>query len=151
MAHKRALYLTYGEDSLCKETMKFIQDAGVILDVRDIATRPLSEGELNRLIGHLEISHFINTLSDSYTKFRLDKHLPSRGDIIRLMAKDHTLLRRPIVKASRLLTVGCDKRKIAEMLQISPDGHFPEESATSTAGVRPSRPSHRRHSAAAGK
>jgi arsenate reductase-like glutaredoxin family protein len=132
MAPKRALYLTYGNDGLCSETKKFIEDAGVLLEVRDIGKDPLSEEELTKLIGHLEITHFLNTLSESYTKYRLDKNLPSRDQIIKLMAKDHTLLRRPIVKSARLLTIGCDKRKIADMLQIKTDGEAPEEAETTS-------------------
>ncbi|MFQ6008444.1 MAG: arsenate reductase family protein [Candidatus Zixiibacteriota bacterium] len=127
MAPKRAQYLTYGNDELCAETRKFIENAGVLLDVRDIGKNPLSEEELTRLIGHLEITHFLNTLSESYTKYRLDKNLPSREQIIKLIARDHTLLRRPIVRSSRLLTIGCDKQKIADMLQIKSDGESPED------------------------
>ena len=55
MALKRAEYLTYGYDELCVEMRKFIENAGILLDVRDIAEKPLSEEELTRLIGHLQI------------------------------------------------------------------------------------------------
>ncbi len=127
MASRRAQYLTYGDDGLCAETRKFIEDAGVLLDVRDISKNPLSEEELSDLIGHIPIKHFLNSLSDSYKKYRLDKHLPDREDILRLLAKDHTLLRRPIIRSARLLTIGCDKRKIADMLKIGPDGHISDE------------------------
>ncbi len=151
MAPRRAQFLTYGEDELCAETKKFIEGAGIILEVRDIGKQPLSEQELSHLIGHIEITHFLNTLSDSYTKYRLDKHLPAREDIIRLMAKDHTLLRRPIVRSTRLLTVGCDKRKIADMLRISPDGHALELNGGNSSGSRPSKSGHRRSSSAASR
>jgi arsenate reductase-like glutaredoxin family protein len=130
MAPKRAQYLTYGNDELCVEIRKFIENAGVLLDVRDISEKPLSEEELIRLIGHLEITHFLNTLSESYTKYRLDKSLPSRDQIIKLLARDYTLLRRPIVRAARLVTIGCDKRKIADMLQIKSDGESPTDMAS---------------------
>jgi arsenate reductase-like glutaredoxin family protein len=129
MAPKRAQYLTYGDDGFCAETRKFIEDAGVLLDVRDIGKNPLSEEELSDLIGHIQITHFLNSLSDSYKKYRLDKHLPDREDILRLMAKDHTLLRRPIIRSARLVTIGCNKRKIADMLQIGPDGHLTDDGA----------------------
>jgi arsenate reductase-like glutaredoxin family protein len=136
MAPKRAQYLTYGDDGLCAETRKFIEDAGVLLDVRDIGKNPLSEEELSNLIGHIQITHFLNSLSDSYKKYRLDKHLPDREDILRLMAKDHTLLRRPIIRSARLLTIGCDKRKIADMLQISPDSHLSDDVPTNRVPLR---------------
>lgn len=122
MAPKRALLYCSGNDDVCTKIKKLIEDAGVILEIRDIGENPLSEEELSQLIGHVEISHFINTLSDAYTKYRLDKNLPDRQQVISLMAKDHTLIRHPIVKSSRLVTVGRDHRRIAEMLQISADG-----------------------------
>ena len=127
MAPKRAIFLTYGNDELCAETKRFIEEAGVLLNVRDIGKKPLSEEELSNLAGNLRIKHFLNELSDSYTKYRLDKHLPERDQIIKLIVEDHTLLRRPIVKSGRLLTIGCDKHKIGAMLQIKPDGQFPVE------------------------
>jgi len=147
MAPKRAQFLCYGDDGICIEVMKFIQDAGVILDVRDIGKDPLSEEELYKLVGHLQITHFLNTLSDAYTKYRFDKRLPEREEIIRLMAKDHTLIRKPIIKSSRLLTVGCDRRKIAEMLQISPNGQQGAEDNVSRGG----KGGKMRHSAQASK
>ena len=128
MAPKRALYYTYGNDHLCEETRKFIEEAGVMLQVRDIEKEPLSEEELANLIGNLQITHFLNPLSDSYKKYRLEKQLPNREELIKLIAKDYTLLRRPIVKSSRLITIGCDKRKIAEMLQLTMEEEpVPEE------------------------
>jgi arsenate reductase-like glutaredoxin family protein len=114
--------MSYGNDEACAETRKFVEDGGVILQVRDIEKEPLSADELFALIGHLRIDHFLNKSAASYTEHRLDKSLPPREEIIKLMAQDHTLLRRPIIKSSRLITVGCDKRKIAEMLQLSNNG-----------------------------
>jgi hypothetical protein len=90
----------------------------------------------------------LNALSDAYTKFRLDKHTPERSQLIKLIAQDHTLLRRPIVKSSRLLTVGCDKRKIADMLQIKSDGQLGNMVEVNNVA---SRKAHRRCSAAHSK
>lgn len=123
MGLKRALIFTYGNDDVCTETKKFIEDAGVLLQIRDIEKDPLSVNELSDLIGHIDITHFLNTFSNSYTKHRLDKNLPPRDKIYELMSKDHTLIRHPIVKSTRLMTVGCNLKKIAEMLQINFNGN----------------------------
>ncbi len=151
MVPRRAQFLTYGNDKLCAEIQKFIEEAGIILDVRDISKEPLSEEELSRLIGHIEITHFLNTASASYTKYRLDKHIPSRADVIRLMAKDYTLMRRPIIRSTRLLTVGCDKQKIADMLRISPDGQALDQNDGERPGSKSTKSSHRRTSHTASK
>lgn len=129
MAQKRAAFLTYGADTGASEIRRWIEEAGVILDVRDIEKQPLTESEIERMIGYLELNHFINPLSKS---FRLiDQNgsgRPDRRQIAKLIAADCTLLRRPIIKTNRLLTIGTDRRKIAEMLQISLNGRPEEDS-----------------------
>ena len=144
MAAKRVIFMSYGSDEACIKTRKFIEDAGVILQIRDMSEQPLTEYELNILIGQHRIGHFLNTSAPSLGKHKLDESLPPRNEIIKLMAADHTLIRRPIVKAGRLLIVGCDQRKIAEMLQISDNGD--------AAAVDPPQPrNHRNKKAHAGR
>lgn len=126
---KSATYMTYGNDERCAEIRKFIEDAGVILKVRDLKDNPLSEFELDRLLGHIPMVHFLNQASPAFRKNKLDEALPERDEVLRLIAEDPSLLRRPIIKTARLFTVGCDKKKIAEMLQISRNGQSVNESA----------------------
>ena len=123
MALKLAKFMTYGNDEKCVEIKKFIEDAGVAVDYRDIEKKPLTEAELWGMLGHLEASHFLNPASDSFQKYQLAENLPERDKLIKMIAEDHTLLRRPIIKTARLLTVGCDKQKITEMLRLNGDGN----------------------------
>lgn len=127
MAPKRAKFYTYGEDARTEEVRKFIQDSGILLDVRDISDRPLSRYELADLIGHLNIEHFINKASEAYFKNNLDEGRPDREKVLDLMAEDYTLIRRPIIVSSRLLTIGHDKKKISEMLQINSAGQAEQQ------------------------
>lgn len=137
MAPRHAKFLTYGDDDICNATRKFIEDAGVILHVRDIEKDPLSEEELHRLVGYLQVGHFLNRLSPAYEKFKLDgMENPDREQVIKLMAKDHTLIRRPIVISTRLKTIGCDKKKIADMLQINVDNGEPIRQTGPKSGSR---------------
>jgi len=122
MAEKRAKYLTYGKDERCDEIRKFIEDAGIRLLVRDMKTDPLSVDELKNLLGHISLIHFLNPASEAYSKKGLDKGLPERDEVFRMMAEDPSLIRRPIIKTVRLITAGCDKKKISEMLQINDNG-----------------------------
>jgi arsenate reductase-like glutaredoxin family protein len=121
MAVKHAKFLFYGEDEQCAEMRKLIEEAGVILDVRDIEKKPLTEDELASMLGHLEAAHFLNPASDSYEKNKLDQKIPQRHELIKMIADDYTLLRKPIIRTARLLTVGCDKQKISEMLRLNGD------------------------------
>ena len=125
MPMKRAIFFCWGDDEMCSELRKFIEDAGVVVDYRDIGKDPLNVRELGRLVGNLQIRHFVNTLSPAYAKLGFDKNGLDRIEVIKAMAEDHTLIRRPIVKSSRLITIGNDKRRIGEMLQFGSDNHEP--------------------------
>lgn len=127
MPPKRASFISYGTDEQCVDTKQFIEDAGVLLSVRDIEKEPLSPEEIGRLLGHFDPRHFLNMASPSYEAKGLDQKIPDRRELIGLIAEDHTLLRRPIIKTARLTTVGCDKKSIGLMLQLNENGQAPEE------------------------
>lgn len=118
MPPKRATFLSYDNDSLCAETKEFIEESGVLVDERDIKEKPLSEQEVRSIIGHYNPRHFLNVLSKSYDKHNLGEKVPPQHELAKLIAEDPTLLRRPIIQTSRLVTFGCDKKSIAQMLQI---------------------------------
>lgn len=129
MPQKRATFMTYGKDERCDEIRKFIEDAGIRLDIRDLSLNPLTVEEMDYMFGHNPLSYFINTASSEYTRLGLDRMMPERREVLKLIAENPGLLRRPIIKNSRLLTVGCNKDKIAEMLQISRNGEPQEENS----------------------
>ena len=119
MEPKHAIYLTYGNDEGCAETRKFLEEAGVVLNIRDLEKNPMSPYELMGILGHLDAKHFINPLSESFAKHNLGERIPPREQLVELIAQDITLLKRPIIKTTRLLTVGCDTDKISEMLRLN--------------------------------
>ena len=107
MPLKRAQFISYGNDTKCEEIRNFIEKAGIVLDIRDIEKQPLTDFEIDRIVGHFDLRHFLNPLSRAYSKHHMDDSLPSREEIIKLIAEDHTLLRRPIISTGRLITIGC--------------------------------------------
>jgi len=127
MPQRQATYITYGKDDGCDEIRKFIEDAGIALKVRDLMESPPSVQELTQLFGHNPLTYFVNPASEAYSRLGLDKALPERGELLALISANPQLLRCPIIKNTRLLTVGCNKEKIAEMLQIGRNGEAPEE------------------------
>ena len=118
MPPKRAKFLTYDNDSMCAEAKEFIEESGVLIDERDIKKNPLSEQEVRSIIGHYNPRHFLNVLSKSYDKHNLGENVPPQHELAKMIAEDPTLLRQPIIQTSRLVTFGCDKKSIAQMLQI---------------------------------
>ena len=129
MPPKRAAFLIWSDDEECKGIRKFLEDAGVVLDIRDLNKRPLSVDEVNKLVGFVPLEYFLNPQSGSFKKHNLDQDSLDRDKTIALIAGDPTLLRQPIIRTNRLFTVGCDRKRICEMLQISPNGkkHADEE------------------------
>lgn len=142
MVPKRATFLSYGNDEACAEIRKFIEDGGVLLKIRDLEKDPLSVDELHALIGYIDISHFLNKMSESYARHNLDKELPPRNELFQLMSEDYTLIRQPIVQSTRLVTVGCDKAKIALMLQLNLNGTKEEDPGLRNGNRRPQGRSH---------
>ncbi len=128
MARRRAQFYMYGRDSKCAEIIKFIEESGVMLDIRDIEKLPLSADELTKLIGYCDIYHFLNPLSKAYDKHGFDKKDKDRKEVMNLMAADPSLVKCPIVRTSRLTTLGCDKKTVGEVLLLSNEGkRIPEE------------------------
>jgi len=152
MAPKHAQFFTYGNDGRCHETKDFIEEAGVLLQVRDLEKQPLSYAELDKLIGHVKIDHFLDKLSDGYRKHRFHDGLPEREEVLRLLAEDNSMLRKPIIKTVRLLTVGCDKQRITDMLQLGQNGdESPARGPRNLGANRPHRPRRREETATHGR
>ena len=127
MPQKDAIFMTCGTDERCDDIRKFIEDAGIRMTIRNIKEEPLSVRELVLLFGHNPLSYFINPASEEYSKLGLDRQLPERDDLLKLMADNPGLLRVPIIKTVRLVIVGCNREKVAEMLQISRNGDQPQD------------------------
>jgi len=114
-------YMVPGDPG-CKEIQEFLEQQDIMLNIRDVSKRPLNFSELSRLIRHLNLKHFLNTSSKTYSKKMLDKELPERRKVIEMLADDNDLLRKPIIVAGRLMVVGPNRFKVVEMLQLKRDG-----------------------------
>ncbi len=127
MAPKRATFYTFANDTICHDAKQFIEDSGVLLTVRKLDENPLTVFELKNLIGHIDVKHFLNTAAPEYTKLNIAEILHDRKALFQLIADNNSLLRRPIITTIRLITIGCDKKRLAEMLQISQGNIHHEE------------------------
>jgi arsenate reductase-like glutaredoxin family protein len=122
MAPQRATLYTYGNDELCAEMQKFIEDAGILLTVRDIGKQPFTPAEFYELVGNLSLEHFINPASTLHPANGDSEDGLNRRQLLDKVSEDPTVLRRPILKTSRLVTVGADRKRIAEALQLNNNG-----------------------------
>jgi arsenate reductase-like glutaredoxin family protein len=125
MMLKRVDFYAYPDDPSCEEVRQFLKSQELDIHVRDLKTRPLGVEELTKLMRHFETKHFVNISSKAFKKHQLDQGLPPRPELINLIATDNDLLKKPIIVAGRLMTVGCNRQKIMEMLQIKSNGAEP--------------------------
>ena len=119
------------DDPGCLEVREFLQQQDVRLLIHDIQKNPLNVEEINRLFRHFNLRQFLNSSSKVYSKRRLDSFLPERDELVKMMAEDNDLIKRPVVLAGRLMVVGPNRAKIIEMLQIKSNGSDPTKDNSS--------------------
>lgn len=76
------------------------------LEPRSLDGDPLSEAELDKLIGARDYKEFLNTRNEMYREKNMKEKPPSRAEAIQLMAKNPNLIRRPIVIRGGELVLG---------------------------------------------
>lgn len=119
---KKVVMYIKPENGQCDEVKDYLMGQDISLQVRDINADPLGQPEISRLLRHFDLKHFLNTNAKIYKRNKIDESIPAREEIINMMADDNDLLRVPILVSGRLMTVGCNREKITEMLQIRKNG-----------------------------
>jgi len=78
-------------------------------DSRDLDKQPLSESELDKLIGNREHKLFLNTRNDLYRERNMGEKPPTRPEAIKLMSKTPNLIRRPLLVSGSQIIIGLDE------------------------------------------
>ena len=120
--HKKVLMYTKPNIGPCEEVKEYLLEQDISLQIRDIGAKPLGRHEIDLLLRHYDLKHFLDTESKIYKRNKIDKSMPERNEIINMMVDDNDLLRVPIFVSGRLMTIGCNRDKITEMLQIRKNG-----------------------------
>jgi len=76
---------------------------------RDYDKEPLTEKELDRLIGDRPVEDFLNPRSVPFRKMGLKGKKIGKREAIRLMRKDMNLLRRPLAVKGKRYIFGLDE------------------------------------------
>jgi arsenate reductase-like glutaredoxin family protein len=84
---------------------------------RDLGKQPLSEKELDALIGERPYLGFLNTRNELYRDRKMKENPPSRREAVRLMAANPNLIRRPIFTRGNDLTLGFDIEKLTKLIK----------------------------------
>ena len=83
-------------------------ELGAELDTHDLDAQPLSEKELQNLIGTRDYAPFLNSRNELYRERNMAENTPSREEAIRLMSKNPNLIKRPIAVRGEEMVVGFD-------------------------------------------
>ena len=92
-------------------------DKKVELEERDLDKEPLTEAELDQLIGARPHLDFLNARNELYRTLKMKEKPPSRQRAIELMAKNPNLIRRPIVRRGNQWVLGFDAERLATLVQ----------------------------------
>jgi arsenate reductase-like glutaredoxin family protein len=84
-------------------------DLKLDFDSRDLDNPPLSESELDKLIGARDYKDFLNTRNDLYRERDMAQKPPTRSEAINLMSKTPNLIRRPLLVRGSQIIIGFDE------------------------------------------
>jgi arsenate reductase-like glutaredoxin family protein len=78
-------------------------------DSRDLDKQPLSESELDELIGARDYKEFLSARNELYREHKMAEKPPSRAEVIKLMSKTPNLIRRPLLVQGSRIIIGFDE------------------------------------------
>jgi arsenate reductase-like glutaredoxin family protein len=93
-----------------------LRELGGQLQERDLGKAPLSESEIEALIGSADVLEFLNTRSASYRQRGFKNQPPTKTQAIALMAQDANLIKRPIAVKGRTTVLGFDQAKLRALV-----------------------------------
>lgn len=113
---KRVKFIQKPTCTTCRKAKAFLERLGAELELRNLDTERLSESELNKLIGTQDHRKFLNTRNELYRTRKMKDKPPRRADAIKLMAKNPTLIRRPVVIRGNEIVLGHDEGAFRKMV-----------------------------------
>jgi len=94
-----------------------LQDKKTDFEERDLGKQPMTEGELDALIGDRPYPDFLNSRNELYREMKMKEKPPSREQALRLMSKNPNLIRRPIFRRGNAWVFGFDVEKLGTLLK----------------------------------
>jgi arsenate reductase len=85
-----------------------LHDRGILAEERDMAKRPLSVEELDRLVADRPVTDFLNSRNELFRERGFKENPPGRAEALRLMAENPNLIRRPLFVFGDRILFGFD-------------------------------------------
>ena len=92
-------------------------ELGAELESHDLDKQPLSEQELNELIGARDYRLFLNPRNELYRQRKMAEKPPSKAEAVRLMSRAPNLIKRPVVVRGDQVVLGLDEAAYRKLLQ----------------------------------
>jgi arsenate reductase len=86
-----------------------LRGLGAVPTERDFGKKPLSVEELEQLFGDRPLGPVLNSRHEIYRSRDMKGRLPARDEVIRLIAENPNLMRRPLLVAGEDILVGFDE------------------------------------------
>lgn len=112
---KKVGFLQKPTCTTCRKARKYLERRGFELHFRNLDKDRLSVAELEKLIGRRDHEDFLNPRNELYRRKHMKEDPPSRGEAIRMMAREPNLIRRPVVVAGGRVVVGFDENGFAHL------------------------------------
>jgi arsenate reductase len=117
MAKPKLKFLQKPTCTTCRKAKEYLERKGAELELRSLDTEPLSETELDKLIGTRDYKPFLNPRNELYRENDMKENPPSRAEAIKLMAKTPNLIRRPVVIRGNQIVLGYDEDAYKKLLR----------------------------------
>jgi Spx/MgsR family transcriptional regulator len=101
----------------CRKAKEYLEKLGAELELRSLDAEPLSESELDKLIGTRDYKTFLNFRNELYREKNMKEKPPSRAEAIKLMAKVPNLIRRPVVIRGDQIVLGFDEEAFKKLMK----------------------------------
>ena len=93
----------------CRKARSLLLDLNLNFGSRDLDKEPLSEAELDKLIGQRDYKEFLSARNELYRERNMAEKPPSRAEAIKLMSKTPNLIRRPLLVQGSHVIIGFDE------------------------------------------
>ncbi|MCI9070929.1 Spx/MgsR family RNA polymerase-binding regulatory protein [Clostridium sp.] len=116
----KKLFLQYPKCTTCKKAKKFLQENNIEFNDRDITIENPTIEELEEWINlsGLEVKKFFNTSGVLYREMKLKDKIKdmSKEEMIKLLATDGKLVKRPLLICKDKVLVGFKEEQYKEIL-----------------------------------
>jgi arsenate reductase len=95
---------------------RFFKERRVAIQLVDLKVKPMAPGEIKRFVDRFGLPNLLDTESKSYADAGLKYLRLSDPELLARIEKEPKLLRLPLVRAAKLLSIGQDEETWKAML-----------------------------------